>query len=164
MNFLDTYNNFFNDSLCCNKVEQNPCSLGIDALVASAQGLYRTNYPLLNSTHMLHTYACDTYACDTCITCVCAACAQAQNMRGIKLHMYTCVKYAYPHKVFWHETILLTTGSALSFIIYACRTILGRMVTDILDIQEILYLQPLVASQVCTQLTFSYSQLNAIFA
>ena len=31
-----------------------------------------------------------------------------------------------------HKTILLTTGSALSFIIYACRTILGGIVTNIL--------------------------------
>ena len=30
-----------------------------------------------------------------------------------------------------HETILLTTSSALSFIIYACGTILGGIVTDI---------------------------------
>ena len=30
-----------------------------------------------------------------------------------------------------HETILLTTSSALSFIIYACRTILDGIVTDI---------------------------------
>ena len=30
------------------------------------------------------------------------------------------------------ETILLTTSSALSFIIYACRTILGGIATDIL--------------------------------
>ena len=31
-----------------------------------------------------------------------------------------------------HEMILLTTSSALSFIIYTCRTILGGIVTDIL--------------------------------
>ena len=30
----------------------------------------------------------------------------------------------------YHETILLTTSSALSFIIYACGTILGGIVTD----------------------------------
>ena len=30
-----------------------------------------------------------------------------------------------------HETILLTTSSALSFIIYACGTILGGIVNDI---------------------------------
>ena len=31
-----------------------------------------------------------------------------------------------------HETILHATGSVLIFIIYACRTILGGIVTDIL--------------------------------
>ena len=30
-----------------------------------------------------------------------------------------------------HETILLTTSSASNFIIYACRTILGGIATDI---------------------------------
>ena len=29
-----------------------------------------------------------------------------------------------------HETILVTTSSALSFIIYTCRNTLGKMVTD----------------------------------
>ena len=33
----------------------------------------------------------------------------------------------------YHETILLTTSSALRFIIYVCKTILGGMVTDILE-------------------------------
>ena len=40
--------------------------------------------------------------------------------------------HAYPYKVLCHETILLTTSSALRFIIYTCRTILGGMVINIL--------------------------------
>ena len=34
-------------------------------------------------------------------------------------------------QIICHETILLTTSSALSFVIYACITVLDRIVTDI---------------------------------
>ena len=40
--------------------------------------------------------------------------------------------HAYPYKVLCHETILLTTSSALHLIIYTFRTILGGIVTNIL--------------------------------
>ena len=70
-------------------------------------------------------------------TCVCAACAKAKNTRGIKPLVYMRVCTTYTHlsiRSICHETILLTTSSVLSFIIYACRTILGGIVTNILGI------------------------------
>ena len=61
-------------------------------------------------------------------------CAKAKNMRGIKPHVYMHVKSMHHTHLsiqsIYHEMILLTTSSALSFIIYACRTILGGIVTD----------------------------------
>ena len=54
-------------------------------------------------------------------------------------HIYTRVKWMHHNthlsiRSICHETILLTTSSASSFIIYACRTILGWIVTDILGV------------------------------
>ena len=59
-----------------------------------------------------------------------------------------------------HETILLTTSSALSYIIYTCITILGGIVTDILG-----HLRHTASVAACSQLdtyvahTYNYSQL-----
>ena len=65
------------------------------------------------------------------------ACAKAKEACGIKPLIYTCVNKCTTRMhlsilSIYHEMILLTTSSALRFIIYACRTIVGGIGTDIL--------------------------------
>ena len=74
----------------------------------------------------------------TCVTCMCVVCAKAKNMGGIKPCVYTHVNkcttpHTYPHEVSTTKrSSLQPVASALSFIIYACRTILRGIVTNIL--------------------------------
>ena len=74
---------------------------------------YGTNHPQLK-WHM-------------CVCAACATCAKAKNMHDIKPCVYTCVKllhhthtlnYPYEVRSIYHETIYLTTSSALNFTIY----------------------------------------------
>ena len=58
------------------------------------------------------------------------ACSKANKMCCIKLHVNKCTTHMHVSISICHETILLITSSALSFIIYACRTILGGVVTN----------------------------------
>ena len=82
----------------------------------------------LNGTHISH--ACNL--CLTRVTHVCTACVKAKNTHGIKPRVYNkCTTHTHLSiRSIHHETILLTTSSALSFIVYACGTILGGMITD----------------------------------
>ena len=75
------------------------------------------------TTKMVHT---SVHVCKRKKTHVASnyACTRMQNK--CTTHTHLSIRNIY------HETILLTTSSDLSFIIYACRNILGGMVSDIL--------------------------------
>ena len=62
----------------------------------------------------------------------CVLRVQKQKTRVASNHEMHHTHMHLPIQNICHKTILLITSSALSFIIYACRTILGGMVTDIL--------------------------------
>ena len=87
----------------------------------------------LNATHMSHSS-------DMCVCRVCKSKEHAWHQTTRVHAVHTCkiiAPHSYTHLSIWsicYETILLTTSSTLSFIIYACRTILGGIVTDILGI------------------------------
>ena len=70
------------------------------------------------------------------VTCIFAMCAKSKDVCHQTMLVNAC-KMNVPHmdlsiQIICHEMILLTTSSALSFIIYVCRYILGGMVTDVL--------------------------------
>ena len=87
--------------------------------------IYSTNHP------QLKWYMHVTRMCKSKKTCVVSnhTCTFMQNKCTTHMHLFI--------QSIFHKTTLLTTSSALSFmIIYACRNILGGMVTDILGHQR----------------------------
>ena len=108
--------------------------------------IYGTNHP------QLKRYTCVTRVC---VTHICKSKKHAQHQTT---HVHACKINAHAHalisiQTICHKMILLTASSALSFIIYACKTILGGIVTDILGHPRHTAFVALVASWVLTQLT-----------
>ena len=96
---------------------------------------YGTNHPQLKR----HTRV--TRVCVACVPRVQkqkTSVASNHSCTRVCTHLHACKMNAphtrtYPYEVSAMKR-LLTTSSALSFIIYACRTILGGIVTDILGV------------------------------
>ena len=80
----------------------------------------------LNSTHVSHV--CNMHVQKQKHVWHQTICLHACKINSPLTHSHTHLSI----RSICHETILLTTSSALSFIINACRTILGGIVNDIL--------------------------------